>query len=258
MLYNFCFWFIMLLLYSVIGYIVEIINLTIMTRKPVWNRGFLIGPYLPIYGVGSLFMIFFLNRYENDLVALFIMGTFFCTLLEYFTSLCMEKIFKLRWWDYTNYKFNLNGRVCLLNAFLFGIGGIIIVKVLNPILSWLVYLIPREVTICLGIILFIIFVLDFIISCYITNNLKINFSKYLHVDATSKIKKEVTQALKKNILLTSRLLKAFPGVSSANKRFKDFLKLFQTTEHEFFLLKSRKQQKKNKECSSDSVFDTNK
>ena len=74
---------------------------------------------------------------------------------------------------------------------------------------------------------------------------KINFSKYLHVDATAKIKKEVTQALKKNVLLTSRLLKAFPGVSSANKKFKDFLKLFQSTEKEFFLLKMAK--KKNRD-----------
>ena len=157
----------------------------------------------------------------------------------------MEKLFKLRWWDYTDYKFNLNGRVCLLNSVLFGIGGIIVIKVLNPFLSWLVYLMPSTVTIWVGIILFLIFVIDFIVSCYITNNLKINFSKYLHVDATAKIKKEVTQALKKNVLLTSRLLKAFPGVSSANKKFKDFLKLFQSTEKEFFLLKMAK--KKNRD-----------
>lgn len=245
MLYNFCFWFIMFLLYSMIGYVAEIINLTIMTRKPVWNRGFLIGPYLPIYGIGCLFMVFFLNRYENDLIALFILVAFFCTLLEYFTSLVMEKLFKLRWWDYTDYKFNLNGRVCLLNSVLFGIGGIIVIKVLNPFLSWLVYLMPSTVTIWVGIILFLVFVIDFIVSCYITNNLKINFSKYLHVDATAKIKKEVTQALKKNVLLTSRLLKAFPGVSSANKKFKDFLKLFQSTEKEIFLLKMAK--KKNRD-----------
>lgn len=240
MLYSFCFWFIMFILYSVIGYVAEIINLTIMTRKPVWNRGFLIGPYLPIYGVGSLFMVFFLTRYENDLIVLFVMGAFFCTLLEYFTSLVMEKIFKLRWWDYTNYKFNLNGRVCLLNAVLFGIGGIIVVKGVNPFLSWLVHLIPSEVTIWVGILLLIVFIIDFIVSCYITNNLKINFNKYLHTDATAKIKKEVVQALKKNAVLTSRLLKAFPGVSSANKSFKEFLKLFHSAEKEIFLLKKKK------------------
>ena len=95
MLYNFCFWFIMFILYSIIGYVAEIINLTIMTRKPVWNRGFLIGPYLPIYGVGCIFMVFGLNKYGHDLFAIFIIAAFFCTLLEYFTSLIMEKIFGL-------------------------------------------------------------------------------------------------------------------------------------------------------------------
>ena len=239
MLYNFSFWFIMFLLYSMIGYVAEIINLTIMTKKPVWNRGFLIGPYLPIYGVGSLIMVFFLNRYENDLIVLFVMGAFCCTLLEYFTSLVMEKLFKLRWWDYTDYKFNLNGRVCLLNAILFGIGGIIVVRILNPLFSWLVYLMPKNITILLAIILFIGFLIDFVMSCYITNNLKLNVARYLHVDATAKIKKEVAQALKKHIVLTSRLLKAFPGVSSANRKFKDFLKLFRSTEKELFRLKEK-------------------
>lgn len=232
MLYVFCFWFLMFMLYSTLGYVTEIINLTIMTRKPVWNRGFLIGPYLPIYGVGSLFMVFCLRKYENDIIALFILGSFFCTLLEYFTSLIMEKLFKLRWWDYSDYKFNFNGRVCLLNAVLFGIGGVLIIKAVNPVLAWLVYLLPSHVTIWIGIILLIIFTIDFVVSCYITHNLKLNFTKYLHIDATAKIKKEVTQALKKNILLTSRLLKAFPGVSSANKKFKDFLKLFHSAEKE--------------------------
>lgn len=240
MLYNFCFWFVMFILYSVIGYLVEITNLTIITKKLVWNRGFLIGPYLPIYGVGCLFMIFCLNRYENDLMALFIMGAFFCTLLEYFTSLVMEKLFKLRWWDYSTYKFNLNGRVCLLNAVLFGVGGILVVHLLNPFLTWLVYLMPSSVTIGLAVILLVIFVVDFIVSCYITNNLKLNFTRYLHIDATAKIKKEVAIALKKNILLTSRLLEAFPGVSSANKKFKEFLRLFHSTEKEFFILKKKK------------------
>ena len=240
MLYNFCYWFVLFLLYSIIGYIVEIINVTIMTRKPVWNRGFLIGPYLPIYGVGSLFLAYFLGKYENDLVALFVIGTFFFMFFEYFTSLVMEKLFKLRWWDYSEYKFNLNGRVCLLNSVLFGIGGIIVIKVLNPFLTWFVHFFPKEVIIHMGIIAFVIFLIDCIVSCYITNNLKINFSRYLHIDATARIKKEVGQALKKNILLTSRLLKAFPGVSSANKKFKDFLNFFQSTEKEFFILKRKK------------------
>ena len=93
-------WFLFFFLYSVIGYIAEIAFVSIKTKKIVFNRGFLIGPYLPIYGFGSLILILFLRRYEEDPVVLFVLGAVFCTTLEYFTSLIMEKIFKLRWWDY--------------------------------------------------------------------------------------------------------------------------------------------------------------
>ena len=132
MLYTISFWFVLFMLYSFIGYVAEIIAVSIIQKRVVLNRGFLIGPYLPIYGVGCMIMVLFLRRYENDLLALFIMSAFYCSVLEYFTSLIMEKIFKLRWWDYSNNKFNINGRICLKNAVLFGIGGIIVVKVLHP------------------------------------------------------------------------------------------------------------------------------
>ena len=229
MLYTISFWFVLFMLYSFIGYVSEIIAVSITQKRVVLNRGFLIGPYLPIYGVGCMIMVLFLRRYENDLLALFIMSAFYCSVLEYFTSLIMEKIFKLRWWDYSNNKFNINGRICLKNAVLFGIGGIIVVKVLHPFFSWLVYLPPSSVT-------------------YITARLKINFTKYTHRDATEKIKKEVAIALRKHILLTSRLLKAFPNATSvANKGFQDFSKWFYHIKQELYLQKKKmKEAKKRK------------
>ena len=170
-------WFLFFFLYSVVGYIAEIIVVSINSKKIVLNRGFLIGPYLPIYGFGSLIMLIFLRRYEEDPIVLFVMGAFFCTALEYFTSLIMEKIFKLRWWDYSDKKFNINGRVCLDNALLFGIAGILVVKVIHPLLEDLIYLLPSGLTIGLAIFLFIVMFIDLCESCYITFRLKINFNK---------------------------------------------------------------------------------
>lgn len=247
MLYTVCYWFILFLLYSFIGYIAEVISVSIIHKRLVWNRGFLIGPYLPIYGVGALIMIWFLSRYEDDLLALFIMSCFFGGVLEYFTSLIMEKIFKLRWWDYSDIKFNLNGRVCLKNVALFGLGGVIVVKFIQPVLSWLVYLPSSTVTITIAIILFVIFLVDLIESAYITARLKINFSNYVHKDATEKIKKEVLTAIRKHMLLTSRLLKAFPTATyTANKKFKDFLDLFDSTKREIRIKKLKEKIAKEK------------
>ena len=188
-------WFLFFFLYSVIGYLAEIIYVSIKLKKIVVNRGFLIGPYLPIYGFGSLILVLFLRRYEEDPVVLFVMGAFFCTVLEYFTSLIMEKIFKLRWWDYSDRKFNIDGRVCLDNALLFGISGIVVVKGIHPLLADLIYFFPSGVTIGLAIFLFIVMFADFCESCYITFRLKINFNNYLHKDATKDIKDEVLKAI---------------------------------------------------------------
>ena len=97
--------------YSIIGWVIEEIDILILQKKVV-NRGFLIGPYCPIYGFGSLFIILFLNKYLDDPIVLFFMTMISCGILEYLTSFIMEKIFKTRWWDYSDEKFNINGRIC--------------------------------------------------------------------------------------------------------------------------------------------------
>lgn len=245
MMYVVSSWCLLFLLYSIIGYIVEVIFVSIKSRKIVLNRGFLIGPYLPIYGFGSLIMVLFLERYENDLFALFIMGAFLCTTLEYFTSLVMEKIFKLRWWDYSDKKFHINGRVCLDNACLFGVSGILVVKIIQPIFSDLIYFLPSNVTIGLSIFLFVLFLADVVESCYITIRLKINLNNYIHRDATREIKKEVMKAVRKHITLTSRLLRAFPNITyETNKKFLDFMKLVYNTKRDLKIEKLKKKIKK--------------
>lgn len=247
MLYTISFWYLLFLLYSIIGYIAEVVSCSITLKKIVLNRGFLIGPYLPIYGFGCLIMVWLLFRYEDDLLVLFIMSAFFCTVLEYFTSLLMEKLFKLRWWDYSNRKFQINGRVCLDNALLFGLGGILVVKVLHPFLSGVVYLLPSSITIWLAIILFFIFLFDFVESSYIIVRLKINVDNYIHKDATRKIKQEVLKAIRKHTTLTSRLLKAFPNLTSdANKRFMEFTKLLDSTRKEIKIQKLKRRIEKVK------------
>ena len=133
-MYKVIYIFLIFFIYSIIGYLCEVMGIFFETGKLNFSRGYFIGPYLPIFGFGSLIITYYLNRYQNDLVALFIMGSFFCCLLEYLTSLIMKKIFKLRWWDYSHKKFNLNGRICLETGVLFGIGSLIIVKITNPII----------------------------------------------------------------------------------------------------------------------------
>ena len=103
-MYSFWLLVIIFFFYSVVGYIVEVTSCSINNKKVTLSRGYLIGPYIPVFGFGGVIMVYFLSKYQNDILSLFINSMFYCCVLEYFTSLLLEKIFKLRWWDYSNKK----------------------------------------------------------------------------------------------------------------------------------------------------------
>lgn len=197
------------MIYSFIGWIIEVINSYIRTGKYI-NRGFLIGPYLPIYGVGSLGIVILLNRYYDDLLVLFCMGTILCCILEYFTSYIMEKIFRARWWDYSYKKFNLAGRICLETAVLFGLGGCIVVKLVNPFLVNLFDILPSLFLNIVTILFTIVFIADFIISCKIIFTFR-NFVTNVKKDSTTEVNKLVKKMIVSKSFLGERLMKAFPN-----------------------------------------------
>ena len=117
--------------YSVIGWICEDIYVGIGQRKIV-NRGFLYGPYCPVYGFGALLVLYGLSNFVDNPILVFIGGVILTSVLEYFTSWIMEVCFHERWWDYTGYPFNINGRVCLRNSTLFGIMALVLMYGVQP------------------------------------------------------------------------------------------------------------------------------
>ena len=121
--------------YSIFGWIMEVI-LSIIQRKKLINRGFLIGPYCPIYGIGVILITIFLAKYKEDRIITFVMSILICGTLEYFTSYFMEKIFHARWWDYSNKKMNINGRICLIFCIVWGVLGIVFIKWLYPFIEY--------------------------------------------------------------------------------------------------------------------------
>ena len=214
-------YFLLFYIYSMIGWIAEIIYATIKEKKVV-NRGFLIGPYCPIYGCGAVLMILYLTQYKDNLVTVFLLSMFICCFLEYVTSYLMEKIFKARWWDYSDMKYNLNGRICGENALLFGLGGIVIIYITNPFITKIISLFDSKVTITLSIILFIVFLVDAISSFNIINKLKNNINIInVNSDSTQELKGLVSAIIDDNIkdkkaklsLLQRRIIKAFPNVN---------------------------------------------
>ena len=210
-------YFLLFIIYSFIGWIVELINVFIIEHKIV-DRGFLIGPYLPIYGFGALFIITFLSKYKSDLITLFCMSTIICATLEYITSFIMEKLFHARWWDYSSNKFNINGRICLETASLFGIGGCIIIYIIQPILdSIILFFNPLFLNIA-AIVLAIIFVADLLVSFKIIYSFK-TITNDVRKDSSNEINKMVKKVLSSRSIFTKRLILAFPNVQALTKNF---------------------------------------
>ena len=227
MIYKLSVLFMYFITYSFIGYVIEVISTSIHDKKLNLSRGFLIGPVIPIFGFGGLAIVTLLNRYSNEIITLFVMATVICCVLEYFTSYLMEKIFKMRWWNYSYKKYNINGRISLDFAIYFGIGGVLTLKFFHPLLSKFILSINHNTLIALAIILFILIWIDTIISTNIIFKFKDNVNKYINKDSTMRIKAEVRRVLKERSVLTVRLLKAFPNINifSRERRISKIKKL---------------------------------
>ena len=200
--------FVSFIIYSVLGWLMEVICKLIDSKKFV-NRGFMIGPLCPIYGVGSISLILLLDNYKNNPLILFLMAILICSVIEYSISYIMEKIFNARWWDYSNKKININGRICLDTMIPFGILGVLVVYFINPFINKLLLKIPINILNILFYSLLIIFVIDFIISFVIIFKFK-NTLKKTEKDSTEEISNKVKEVFLSNGLLYRSLVKAFP------------------------------------------------
>ncbi|MDD2435285.1 MAG: putative ABC transporter permease [Bacilli bacterium] len=212
--------FLIFLIYSVMGWFIEVIY-TFIRKGQLVNRGFLIGPYCPIYGVGAIIMIFLLEPYHDDLLVLFVMSMVICTIMEYFTSYLMEKIFKARWWDYSHLAFNVNGRVCLTNAIEFGLLSVVLIAFVHgPIINFISNIPPFALGLIFGLF-FGIFSLDLIISINIIKRIK-NTVTNIRNDHTVEINEKVKKILNEKSFLFRRVFEAFPNLNTLVEKTKKF------------------------------------
>lgn len=209
--------FLLFMTYSFLGWCLEV-GCKLIEKKKFINRGFLIGPYCPIYGYGALIMTIILIKYINDPVTLFIMIILSCSLLEYITSYALEKIFHTRWWDYSKKRFNINGRICLETMIPFGIFGMLIMYITNPFFYNIYNNLPNTILYIISVILFVIYIIDNIISFKIIKEIQ-NIGK--EIEKKQIIKKDdterITKLVKKQIenskhTFEKRILHAFPNL----------------------------------------------
>ena len=209
MLYTVKIYFLLFISYSIIGWTIEVIGKLYELHRFI-NRGFLIGPYCPIYGYGGLLITLLLQKYVDDPLIVFILGVVICSILEYLTSYFMEKIFKARWWDYSQRKFNINGRICLNTMIPFGLLGLLMVYAVNPFLLGIYSKIPYNVLTIITIFILVIYITDNVVSVFALNKVK-GVGVLLEKDNTEEMSKRVKELLASIDWRQRRLINAFPS-----------------------------------------------
>ena len=213
-------YFLLFMIYAILGWCMEVTCKLIQYKRFI-NRGFLIGPYCPIYGYGAILITFLLKKYTNDPIALFFMAIIICGTLEYLTSYFMEKIFKARWWDYSQKKFNINGRVCLNTIIPFGLLGLFIMYVSNPFFISKIEMLPQMWLSILFWSLLAIYIVDNIVSGIVIRYVK-KTEKIVgkDLDNTEEITKKVKEVLQSKSALHRRLLNAYPSLETVKIKIK--------------------------------------
>lgn len=155
------FWF---FLYGVLGWCVEVIYAAIKEHRLV-NRGFLCGPICPIYGFGMVGLLFCMRRLpargeDPGVVTIFIVGMVLTTLIELIGGWVLFKLYRIRWWDYSHLKYNLGGYVCPQFSLLWGLGSVLMVKVVHPLLAHAGDPLPLQVLLPLDGTLLVFFLVD--------------------------------------------------------------------------------------------------
>lgn len=202
--------FILFLIYAFIGWIMEVIMALIKEKKFI-NRGFLIGPIIPIWGAGAILITLILKP-SDSIFNLIISSAFIGSFLEYVVNYLMEVLFKARWWDYSHLPFNVNGRIWLGSSLLFGLCGFLIIYYFNPFFLGIINKIDFTFLKRVDIVFFIILMVDLVISCNIINKLNLS-AYYLKKDYTEEVSKKVKTILIEKSRSFKRLLEAFPDVN---------------------------------------------
>jgi uncharacterized membrane protein len=159
------------IIYSFMGWCIETVYATI-NKKEFVNRGFLHGPFCPIYGFGTLSIIVLLKSIETNYLFLFLGSVFLTSTIEYVTGYILENLFNSTWWDYSDEPYNLHGRICLSFSIIWGFVSIFILKVVHPYIVYTVNLIPTRPSMIIFYAMFIYLSIDFTVTVITVLKLK--------------------------------------------------------------------------------------
>ena len=198
--YNFIDILIYFITYSFLGWVMESIFRSVCEKKLI-NTGFLKGPFCPIYGIGAIIMILFLKNFSNNLILLFFISIIVFTIWEYIVGILLEKLFHTKYWDYSNNKFNFQGRICLMNSIFWGILGVVFIQYIHPFIENIIEKLDIRLLTYIYSIIGIAILVDMITSIIKVKNIKATLEKIEELNKEIKEKlREITDGRKTDIL----------------------------------------------------------
>ena len=156
--------------YSIAGFIIETLFAIVRTGNLESRQSFLYGPFCAIYGLGAVILIVFLQFFQKNNYTLFFFGILIGAITEYFVSFIGEWLFNTKWWDYSDFPLNINGRICLLYSVFWGILALVLLKYINPLIDKMFIFFKEKININILktflLIVVIFMALDYIVSCF--------------------------------------------------------------------------------------------
>lgn len=251
---------ILFFIYCIIGWICEVIYCAFLERKFL-NRGFLSGPYLPIYGFGAVAVLKLIEPFVSNIFLLFFLSLVVTSIIEYVGSYSLETVFNVKLWDYSKHKVNINGRVSLFNSLMFGLLSVFVVYVINPFVNEMVLTLSRTFQNYFATIIVIVMSFDFVHSVIKmrafnkaleeikqkSEEFKIRLSANIEsgkTELTQAIKdkwnKEVSQSKAKLAKQYKRIILTYPSMKSKSKFIDNHL-IKLREDFESWLLEGKKQ-----------------
>ena len=147
-------------IFSILGMLIETLYCYITTGIIESRQGLIWGPFCPVYGVGAVILIYALNKYKENGILLFIIGTILGSVVEYLLSFGLEAIYGIRFWEYSYITENINGRICIPYSIFWGILSVVVIKMIKPLIDKIIKKIPKNVGKEIEIILIIFLIID--------------------------------------------------------------------------------------------------
>ena len=158
------------LIYSCIGWCLEVIYAAATTGQLV-NRGFLNGPVCPIYGFGMIIVLFALTPLQHSILLLYIGGVILPSALELVGGWALYKLYHTRWWDYSDFPFNIGGYICLEFCLLWGVGTLVVMRIVHPVVAGLVDMVPPFVGFVVMCVLYAVYAADVVVTAFAASGL---------------------------------------------------------------------------------------